>query len=103
MATHYLYDAYDIYWFLVAQSGGSAVIYFGPWGGPGGNRWSYIATNGITEITIYSGDIINSISFKDANGFISGKFGGENHNDLGKGHQVTKKVLCVSKKKWNRI
>ena len=102
MATHYLCDAYDIYWFLVAQSVVSAAISIGPWGGPGGNRWSSKATSGITEITIYSGDVINSISFKDANGVISGEFGDENHNDLGTCHKVTKNVLRVSEK-WNRI
>ncbi|XP_071915390.1 mannose/glucose-specific lectin isoform X1 [Coffea arabica] len=62
---------------------------FGPWGGPGGSPWSYIATDGIKEITLDVGRNIRAISFADAKGFISGTFGGNNPNNIGKEEKIT--------------
>ncbi|XP_054804790.1 mannose/glucose-specific lectin-like isoform X2 [Prosopis cineraria] len=59
------------------------IISFGPWGGPGGNRWSFKTDGGIAGITINFGDNIKSISFKDASGAVSGTFRGRNPNDWG--------------------
>nr|XP_027121320.1 mannose/glucose-specific lectin-like [Coffea arabica] len=61
----------------------------GPWGGPVGNPWSYIPTDGIKEIIMDVGRNIRAISFADANGFISGKFGGKDPNNIGKEEKIT--------------
>ncbi|KAF5731592.1 mannose/glucose-specific lectin-like isoform X3 [Tripterygium wilfordii] len=59
------------------------IISLGPWGGQGGNPWSYTTHNGIYEIIIYEGLNIKSISFKDTTGLTSKTFGGNNPQDLG--------------------
>ncbi|GAV83453.1 Jacalin domain-containing protein, partial [Cephalotus follicularis] len=58
-------------------------VSFGPWGGPGGDPWSFKASNGINEIVVRHGGTINSISFRDANGHHSPIFGGLDPNDIG--------------------
>ena len=67
------------------------MISLGPWGGPGGQRWSSIATNGITEITINEQINIKSFSFTDASGVFSGTFGGRNPDSNAWG--VERKVI----------
>ncbi|XP_054820018.1 mannose/glucose-specific lectin-like [Prosopis cineraria] len=52
-----------------------AVISLGPWGGPGGDNWSFKASRGITQIIVHEDVVIKSVFFKDANGYVSGKFG----------------------------
>lgn len=79
------------------------VISLGPWGSrSGGEPWSYKATSGISEIIIRAGDNLNSISFKDANGYISGTFGGRSPNAQDRGEE--KKVYffynCIISTTW---
>ncbi|GAV61504.1 Jacalin domain-containing protein [Cephalotus follicularis] len=59
-------------------------ITMGPWGGDGGNPFSFIASHGINEIIIHQGAAANikSIAFRDTSGLHSGTFGGHNPNDL---------------------
>ncbi|KAL3845241.1 hypothetical protein ACJIZ3_002644 [Penstemon smallii] len=52
----------------------------GPWGGSGGDMWSYQPQNGITEIHIFHGEFINSIMFVDGLGECSPKFGATGGN-----------------------
>ena len=58
-------------------------ISIGPWGGPGGNPWSYTADRGIDQIIINVGLNIKSISFRDISGLASATYGGNNPNDTG--------------------
>ncbi|XP_011015046.1 PREDICTED: mannose/glucose-specific lectin-like isoform X3 [Populus euphratica] len=66
------------------------IISLGPWGGLGGDRWSYRASGGITEIVLRVEGNIKSISFKDASGLVSGTFGGTGNdpNDRGKEKKI---------------
>ncbi|XP_062076287.1 mannose/glucose-specific lectin-like [Humulus lupulus] len=67
-------------------------ISLGAWGSSsGGDPWRFKPSSGITEITLHEGGNIKSISFKDADGFISGTFGGgsPDASDRGKKIQVT--------------
>ncbi|KAM7468854.1 hypothetical protein LguiA_007037 [Lonicera macranthoides] len=57
------------------------IISLGPWGGLGGNHWSYRANRAITQIVLRVERNIKSISLKDATGQDSGTFGGNNPND----------------------
>ena len=68
-----------------------AIISLGPWGGLGGDHWSYRASRGITEIVLRVEGNIKSISFKDASGLVSGTFGGRGNdpNDRGEQKKVT--------------
>jgi len=62
----------------------------GPWGGLGGDRWCYRASDGITGIVLRVEGNIKSISFKDTRGLVSGTFGGTgNPNDRGEEIKVT--------------
>ena len=63
-------------------------ISFGPWGGPGGDPFSFRVGSWIREIIVHEGNIIKSISFKDANGHEYGKFGGNNPNDISNERKV---------------
>ncbi|KAK4279976.1 hypothetical protein QN277_011664 [Acacia crassicarpa] len=66
------------------------MISLGPWGGPGGDHWSFNASLAITEIVItLVENNIHAISFKDASGNISGTFGGR---DLNATTRVEKKI-----------
>ncbi|KAL3632378.1 hypothetical protein CASFOL_025362 [Castilleja foliolosa] len=56
-------------------------ISIGPWGGPGGNAWSYTTNGGINQIIMHVGQNIKSISFRDTTGHGSATFGGNNPND----------------------
>ncbi|GLT45977.1 hypothetical protein SLA2020_197700 [Shorea laevis] len=64
------------------------IISLGPWGGSGGDPWSFKASLGITEIIIHEQVNIKSISFKDASGHISGTFGGRNPNARGEEKKI---------------
>ncbi|KAI9082866.1 hypothetical protein K1719_035196 [Acacia pycnantha] len=65
-------------------------ISLGPWGGSGGDHWSFNASLAITEIVItLVENNIHSISFKDASGNTSGTFGGRDPNAI---QRVEKKV-----------
>ncbi|XP_028771953.1 mannose/glucose-specific lectin-like [Neltuma alba] len=66
----------------------AGIISLGPWGGSGGDHWSFKASSGISEITLYVDSNVKSISFTDGNGDTSGTFGGENHNDLGEEKKI---------------
>ncbi|XP_028792466.1 mannose/glucose-specific lectin-like [Neltuma alba] len=73
----------------VAKGSLKGTISVGPWGGPGGDHWSFKASHqGITEIVIHEHVNIKSISFKDANGHISGTFGGRSPNGRGKEKKI---------------
>ncbi|KAF4380950.1 hypothetical protein F8388_011872 [Cannabis sativa] len=64
------------------------VISLGAYGSStGGDPWSYKLSCGLKEIIIYEDRNIKSISFKDASGFISGTFGGNNPDPLDKGQE----------------
>ncbi|GLT96551.1 hypothetical protein SLE2022_141640 [Rubroshorea leprosula] len=58
-------------------------ISIGPWGGQGGDPWSYTTNRGINQIIIHVGSNIKSISFRDTTGLASATFGGNNPNDTG--------------------
>ena len=63
----------------------------GPWGGKGSNQWSFKANKGgITQIIIFHGGAIDSISFKcgDEYGVLqhSKKVGGKGGNKTDKVH-----------------
>ncbi|XVF79052.1 hypothetical protein PTKIN_Ptkin14bG0188800 [Pterospermum kingtungense] len=58
-------------------------ISIGPWGGQGGNPWSYVTYGGIKQIDINVGSNIKSISFRDTTDLPSAIFGGNNPNDNG--------------------
>ncbi|XXG89101.1 hypothetical protein AAC387_Pa12g1183 [Persea americana] len=64
-----------------------AIISLGPWGGLGGDHWSYRASRGITEIVLRVEGNIKSISFKDASGLVSGTFGGRGNDPNDRGEQ----------------
>ncbi|GKV44482.1 hypothetical protein SLEP1_g51663 [Rubroshorea leprosula] len=64
------------------------IISLGPWGGSGGDPWSFKASLGITEIIIHEQVNIKSISFKGASGHISGTFGGRNPNARGEEKKI---------------
>nr|P83304.1 RecName: Full=Mannose/glucose-specific lectin [Parkia platycephala]1ZGR_A Chain A, Mannose/glucose-specific lectin [Parkia platycephala]1ZGR_B Chain B, Mannose/glucose-specific lectin [Parkia platycephala]1ZGS_A Chain A, Mannose/glucose-specific lectin [Parkia platycephala]1ZGS_B Chain B, Mannose/glucose-specific lectin [Parkia platycephala] len=68
------------------------MISVGPWGGSGGNYWSFKANHAITEIVIHVKDNIKSISFKDASGDISGTFGGKDPRENEKGDEKKIKI-----------
>ncbi|KAH7565665.1 hypothetical protein JRO89_XS09G0241900 [Xanthoceras sorbifolium] len=59
----------------------SSLITVGPWGGPGGCEWNYVAKSGIAEIAISVGWVVDSLSFKgvddNCKGEYSKKFGGK--------------------------
>ncbi|GAB2213935.1 hypothetical protein Droror1_Dr00018261 [Drosera rotundifolia] len=55
---------------------------------PCGDPWSFKTSTGITEIIVFQGRNIKSISFRDANGLQSGTFGGLNPNDLGEESRI---------------
>ncbi|GAB2213835.1 hypothetical protein Droror1_Dr00018155 [Drosera rotundifolia] len=57
-------------------------------GGPGGDPWSFKTSTGITEIIVFQGSNIKSISLRDANDHQSGTFGGLNPNDLGEESRI---------------
>lgn len=63
------------------------IISLGPWGGLGGDRWSYRASDGITEIVLRVEGNIKSISFKDASGLVSGTFGGRGNDPNDRGEE----------------
>ncbi|KAL9380292.1 hypothetical protein Peur_025949 [Populus x canadensis] len=63
------------------------IISLGPWGGLGGDHWSYRASGGITEIVLRVEGNIKSISFKDASGLVSGTFGGKGNDPNDRGEQ----------------
>ncbi|KAM7473130.1 hypothetical protein LguiB_020373 [Lonicera macranthoides] len=63
------------------------IISFGPWGGLGGDHWSYRASRGITEIVLHVQGNIKSISFKDASGMVSGTFGGRGNDPEDRGEE----------------
>ncbi|KAL5755475.1 hypothetical protein ACOSQ2_020221 [Xanthoceras sorbifolium] len=58
-----------------------SLITVGPWGGPGGCEWNYVAKSGIAEIAISVGWVVDSLSFKgvddNCKGEYSKKFGGK--------------------------
>nr|TKS04651.1 mannose/glucose-specific lectin-like isoform X2 [Populus alba] len=58
-------------------------ISIGPWGGRGGDPWSYITNRGISQIVINVGSNIKSISFRDTTDLDSATFGGKHPNDIG--------------------
>ncbi|KAG5226540.1 Mannose/glucose-specific lectin [Salix suchowensis] len=64
-------------------------ISIGPWGGPGGNPWSYMTNRGINQIVINVGSNIKSISFRDTTGLDSATFGGHDPNDIGERKTVS--------------
>ncbi|KAM7468844.1 hypothetical protein LguiA_007027 [Lonicera macranthoides] len=66
------------------------IISLGPWGGLGGDYWSYRASHGITKIVLRAEGNIKSISFKDASGVVSGTFGGRGNdpNDRGEEQKI---------------
>ncbi|XVF82064.1 hypothetical protein PTKIN_Ptkin16aG0013500 [Pterospermum kingtungense] len=63
------------------------IISLGPWGGSGGDQWSYRASLGIAEIVLRVEGNIKSISFKDASGLVSGTFGGGGNDPNDRGEQ----------------
>jgi hypothetical protein len=64
-------------------------ISIGPWGGQGGNPWSYMTNQGINQIVINVGSNIKSISFRDTTDLDSATFGGNNPNDIGERKTVS--------------
>ncbi|XVE79531.1 hypothetical protein DITRI_Ditri14bG0066200 [Diplodiscus trichospermus] len=76
----YYLDALGIF-VIPANSHGSISV--GPWGGPGGDPFSFRVGSWIKEIIVHEGTNIKSLSFKDGNGHEYGKFGGNNANDTG--------------------
>eukprot|EP00258_Populus_trichocarpa_P028898 XP_024444917.1 mannose/glucose-specific lectin isoform X4 [Populus trichocarpa] len=76
---HYL-DAIGIH---VKPRDIEGTISIGPWGGQGGNPWSYMTNQGINQIVINVGSNIKSISFRDTTDLDSATFGGNNPNDIG--------------------
>ena len=64
-------------------------ISIGPWGGQGGNPWSYMTNRGINQIVINAGLNIKSISFRDTTDLNSATFGGNNLNDIGERKTVS--------------
>ena len=64
-------------------------ISIGPWGGQGGNPWSYMTNRGINQIVINVGSNIKSISFRDTTDLDSATFGGNNPNDIGERKTVS--------------
>ncbi|KAI9071821.1 hypothetical protein K1719_046215 [Acacia pycnantha] len=68
----------------------NGTISLGPWGGPGGDPFSFtVQGSWIKEIVVEQGGTINSIAFKDADGHYYGKFGGKDPNDIGVEKTVT--------------
>ncbi|KAI9082860.1 hypothetical protein K1719_035190 [Acacia pycnantha] len=62
----------------------NGTISLGPWGGSGGDPYSFtVQGSWIKEIIVEQGNAINSIAFKDADGHCYGKFGGRDSNDTG--------------------
>ncbi|KAL5822271.1 hypothetical protein ACOSQ3_020179 [Xanthoceras sorbifolium] len=59
----------------------SSLITVGPWGGPGGCEWNYVAKSGISEIVISVECVVDSLTFKgvddNCKGENSKKFGGK--------------------------
>ncbi|KAG6742363.1 hypothetical protein POTOM_053234 [Populus tomentosa] len=76
----YYLDALGIF-VTPANSNGSISV--GPWGGPGGDPFSFTVGSWIKEIIVHERVNIKSLSFKDGNGQEHGKFGGKNPNDTG--------------------
>ncbi|KAH7565667.1 hypothetical protein JRO89_XS09G0242100 [Xanthoceras sorbifolium] len=76
---------YKIFTFFISLLQGSpqdpSLITVGPWGGPGGCEWNYVAKSGIAEIAISVGWVVDSLSFKgvddNCKGEYSKKFGGK--------------------------
>ncbi|KAI9082821.1 hypothetical protein K1719_035151 [Acacia pycnantha] len=78
----YYVDALGI--FVEPVDSHNGTISFGPWGGPGGQDFSFrVQGSWIKEIIVEQGDAINSIAFKDADGHYYGKFGGKDPDDTG--------------------
>ncbi|KAJ6434360.1 hypothetical protein OIU84_017961 [Salix udensis] len=78
-------DALGIF-VIPANSDGSISV--GPWGGPGGDPFSFRVGSWIKEIIVHEGTNIKSLSFKDGNGQEYGKFGGKNASDTGEERRI---------------
>ncbi|KAK4279978.1 hypothetical protein QN277_011666 [Acacia crassicarpa] len=84
----YYVDALGI--FVKPVDSHNGTISLGPWGGPGGDPFSFrVEGSWIKEIIVKQGGTINSIAFKDANGHYYGNFGGKDPNDTGVEKTVT--------------
>lgn len=74
---------------LSVQANSNGSISVGPWGGPGGDPFSFTVGSWIKEIIVHERVNIKSLSFKDGDGQEYGKFGGKNPNDIGESKTVS--------------